>query len=323
MKAIVVSEFGPESVLHYVDAPVPEPKEGEVLVRMEAVGVNPVDTYIRSGAYGAVPSLPYTPGEDGAGVIDKVGPGVQGVSPGDRVWVAAAYAKRSTGSYAEFMACDAEATQPLPDSISFSEGAGLGIPGQAAASALFTRAKMKPGETVLVHGATGGVGTLAVQLARRSGAKVVGTAGSEEGLKVVRDLGAHHVFNHHDQDYMQKIAGAVSPGGIDVVVEMLANVNLAKDLSLIAKNGRIVIVGSRGSVDFNPRDTMAKNAAIFGMLVKNMSYEQYRMNMFRLKAGLETGLKVLVGGELPLEHASVAHQRVLGDKQPGKIVLRP
>lgn len=320
MKAIVVKEFGPESVLQYTDVSIPEPDAGEVRIRMAAVGVNPVDTYIRSGAYGVKPKLPYTPGEDGAGTIDKVGPGVKSVSPGDPVWVAAAYAKRNSGSYAEFMVCDADAVQLLPSATSFSEGAGLGVPGQAAASALFTRAEMQPGETVLIHGATGGVGTLAVQLARRGGATVLGTAGTEEGMEVARQLGAHHVFNHHDPEYVQKIASAV-PGGVNVVVEMLANVNLPKDLALIAKNGRIVIVGSRGSLDFDPRETMAKNAVIFGMLVKNMTYEQYMMNMFRLKAGLENGLKVLVGGELPLDQASVAHKRVLGDKQPGKIVM--
>ncbi len=322
MKAIVVKEFGQENVLQYIDVPIPEPEAGQVRIRMAAVGVNPVDTYIRAGTYGVKPKLPYTPGEDGAGTVDKVGPDVKSISPGDPVWVAAAYAKRNTGSYAEFMVCDADMVQLLPSATSFSEGAGLGVPGQAAASALFTRAKVKPGESVLIHGATGGVGTLAVQLARRAGATVLGTAGTEDGMEVAHQLGAHHAFNHHDPEYVQKIASAV-PEGVNVIIEMLANVNLAKALSLIAKGGRFVFVGSRGSLDFGPRETMAINAAIFGMLVKNMSYKQYITNMFRLKAGLENGLKVLVGEELPLDQAPVAHQRVLGDKQPGKIILLP
>ncbi len=320
MKAIVVSRFGDESVLEYKDAPDPEPGDREVRVRMHAVGVNPVETYIRAGQYAMKPSLPYTPGNDGAGVVDKVGRGVTKVAVGDRVFVAAALAKRNTGTYAELTVCDADAVQALPDSVTFQEGAGLGTPGLAATYSLFSRARAIPGDTVLVHGATGGVGTLAVQLARRAGMRVFGTAGDADGERLVKELGAHRVFNRKEDGYTDRIFEATG-GGVDVIIEMLANVNLVKDLAMLAIGGRVVVVGSKGSLDFNPRDVMAKDAAVLGMIVNRMSRREYVANMATLSAGLETGMKVIVNQELPLKDAARAHAMIATEKAPGKIIL--
>lgn len=320
MKAIVVSAFGNEDVLQCRDIPMPEPEKGEIRVRVGAAGVNPVETYIRAGKYGTLPQLPYTPGNDAAGVVDKVAPDARRLAEGQRVFVAAALARRNTGTYAEYMVCDEDSAQPLPDGFSYSQGAGLGTPGLAAANALFSRAGLKPGETALIHGATGGVGTLAVQLARQAGAVVLGTAGSRDGEGLLRELGAHHVFNHGDEDYVDKIRAAV-PAGPDVIIEMLANVNLAKDLSLLAAHGRIVVVGSRGSLEFSPRDVMTRDAAVFGMLLGNMGREAFRENMFRLSAALENGLRVTVSTEVPLGRAAKAHAMVLKGNKNGKIVL--
>lgn len=320
MKAIVVDTFGDESVLHYTDVTPEEPKDNEVRIRISAVGVNPVDTYIRSGNYATLPKLPYTPGNDAAGVVDAVGKDVKRLAPGQRVFVAAALAKRNTGSYAQYTVCDAAAVVPLPESISFAEGAGLGTTGLAAAYALFSRGQLRPGETVLVHGASGGVGSLAVQLARKAGARVFGTAGSQEGLQMLESIGAHEVFDHSKEGYEEKII-AVSSGGPQLIVEMVANINLNKDLAMLARHGRVVVVGNRGSLDFNPRDLMNKDAAVLGLMVTSMPKEEYIANMYRLSAALENGLKVVVNKELPLEKASEAHRLVQEGKQVGKIVL--
>ncbi len=320
MHAIVVPRFGDETVLRDEDIPIPEPGEGEVRVRIEAAGVNPVETYIRSGVYGTLPALPYTPGSDGAGLVDKVGPGVRAPREGQRVFVAAAKSRRNTGTYAEYVVCDADCARLLPESLSFAEGAGLGTPGLAAVDALFSRAGTRPGEKVLVHGATGGVGTLAVQLARQAGAVVFGTAGTAEGEALLRRLGAHEVFNHREEGYLERIADASAPGP-DVILEMLANVNLNGDLALLAPRGRVVVVGSRGSLEFTPRDVMSKDAAILGMLLGNMPREAWVSALYRLSAALENGLRVVVSRSIPLARAALAHTLVIGEGKTGKIVL--
>lgn len=320
MKAIVVSQFGDENVLKVQDVPLPEPRENEVRIKIGAAGVNPVDTYIRTGTYFLTPALPYTPGSDGAGLVDKLGPGVKRLEPGQRVFVAATLAKRNTGTYAEYLVCDADAAQPLPDSVSFQQGAGLGTPGLAATYALFSRAAVKPGETVLINGATGGVGTLAVQLARRAGCVVYGSSGTPEGADMLEKLGAHRVFNHKEEGYLEQIREA-SGGGPDVIVEMLANVNLAKDLGVVARYGRIVVVGSKGSLEFTPRDVMRKNAAVHGIIINFMRQEDFVENMYRLSAALEAGMRVVVDRELPLEQAAEAHRLAAQGGKAGKIVL--
>lgn len=320
MKAIVVNTFGDETVLHYSNVTLDEPKNNEVKIRIAAVGVNPVDTYIRSGKYMPLPKLPYTPGNDAAGVVDSVGSEVKGLTPGQRVFVAAALAKRNTGSYAQYMVCDADAVVPLPENISFAEGAGLGTTGLAASYALFSRGQLRPGEIVLVHGASGGVGSLVVQLARQAGAKVFGTAGSQEGLRMLKKIGAHEVFDHSQEGYEEKIISS-SLGGPQLIVEMVANINLTKDLSMLSPHGRVVIVGNRGSLEFNPRDLMNKDATVLGLMVTSMPKEEYRANMYRLSAALENGLKVLVNKALPLEKASEAHRQLQAGKHIGKIVL--
>lgn len=270
--------------------------------------------------YGILPPLPYTPGNDGAGIINAIGSEVQRLVLGQRVFVAAALAKRNTGTYAEYAVCDADAVHSLPERFSFSEGAGLGTPGLAATYVLFSRAELRPGETVLVHGATGGVGTLAVQLAKKAGAVVFGTAGSEQGERLLRTIGAHHIFNHNEEGYLEQIQQK-SSGGPDVIIEMLANVNLAKNLSILAKHGRIVIVGNRGALDFNPRDAMLKDAIIHGILINNMPNTMFIENMFRLAAALENGLRVVVDQELPLQNASEAHKKLLEGHKYGKVIL--
>lgn len=318
MKAIQMSSFGGPDVLRLVEIEEPVPAENEVLVKLHYAGVNPAETYIRTGDYAFFkPELPYVPGFDGAGVVDEVGPGVTRLKRGDRVFVASILSERKTGTYAEKVVCDVNAVHKLPESISFEQGAALGVPVTAAYRALFHRANLKPGETVLVHGASGGVGTLAVQLAKYVGSKVIGTAGTEESMDLVRKSGADIVLSHNEPGYLDKI------DGVDVVIEMLANVNLEEDFKVLNKFGCIVIIGNRGSLDFNPRLTMAKEADILGMAVWNAPINEYNESLIAVEAALKNGgLQPFVGTILPLEEAAQAHIQILSSKAKGKMVLK-
>ncbi|HEV2861758.1 MAG TPA: NADPH:quinone reductase [Pyrinomonadaceae bacterium] len=320
MKAIRVHEFGGPEVLRYEDAPEPRPGAGQVVVRVRAAGVNPVDTYIRAGIYAIKPALPYTPGLDAAGEVEAVGEGVTGVSVGQRVYTAGSL----SGTYAELALCDESQVHPLPDRVSHAQGAGVYTPYATAYRALFQRAQARAGETVLVHGASGGVGTAAVQFARAAGLRVIGTGGTEEGRRLASEQGAHHVLDHGAADYLEEVKDLTGGRGVDIVIEMLANVNLDRDLDLLARNGRVVVVGSRGRVEIDPRKTMTRDAAILGMsLLVTPPAELVEVHA-ALIAGLEAGtLRPVVGRELPLSDAARAHEEVLKPGAYGKIVLIP
>jgi NADPH2:quinone reductase len=319
MKAIRVTAFGGPEVLKLEEVPTPQPGPGEVLVRIRAAGVNPVETYIRAGTYARLPNLPYTPGNDGAGVVEQVGSDVSEFKAGDRVYTAGSL----SGTYAEFALCKKDQVHPLPANVSFAQGAAIGTPYATAYRGLLQRAGAEPGEILLVHGASGGVGTAAVQLAHAHGLRVFGTAGSDEGLKLVREQGAHEVFDHRAPDHFEKIMKATGGHGVDVIVEMLANVNLGRDLTILAKAGRVVIIGSRGPVEVNPRDTMQRDADVRGMILRNTPPAQLASIHAALVLGLENGtLRPVIGKEFPLAEAAEAHKAVMESGALGKIVLR-
>jgi|SRR5215475_272149 len=318
MKAIRVAAFGGPDVLRLEEVPTPKPGPDEVLVRIHASGVNPVETYIRAGTYARLPELPYTPGNDGAGVVEQLGAKVSEFTAGDRVYTTGS----PSGTYAEFALCKKEQVQPLPANISFAQGAAMGTPYATAYRALLQRASGEQGETVLVHGASGGVGTAAVQLARARGLRVFGTAGSDEGRKLVREQGADEVFDHRAPDHFEQIMKATDGHGVDVILEMLANVNLGKDLTILAKGGRVVIIGSRGPVEINPRDTMQRDADVRGMILPNTPPAEMASIHAALVAGLENGtLHPVIGKEFPLAEAARAHRAVMESGALGKIVL--
>ena len=320
MKAIHVHEFGGPEVLQLEEVLTPQPGPGEVLVRMHAAGVNPVETYIRAGTYARLPELPYTPGNDGAGVVERVGSGVTEFKAGDHVYTSGSI----SGTYAEFALCKREQVHPLPANISFAQGATIGTPYATAYRGLLQRAVAKPGETVLVHGASGGVGTAAVQLARARGLRVFGTAGSDDGINLTRQQGAHEVFDHRAPEHFEQIMNATGGHGVDVIVEMLANVNLGKDLTILAKGGRVVIIGSRGPVEIDPRNTMQRDADIRGMILPNTPPPEMASIHAALVAGLENGtLRPVIGKEFPLANAAQAHRAVTEPGALGKIVLVP
>ncbi|HLM55968.1 MAG TPA: NADPH:quinone reductase [Pyrinomonadaceae bacterium] len=320
MKAIRVHEFGGPEVLRYEDAPEPQPGAGQVVVRVRAAGVNPVDTYIRAGVYALKPALPYTPGLDAAGEVEAVGEGVSGVSVGQRVYTAGSL----SGTYAGLALCNAAQVHTLPDRVSYAQGAGVYTPYATAYRALFQRARARAGETVFVHGASGGVGTAAVQLARAAGLRVIGTGGTEEGRRLASEQGAHHVLDHRAPGYLGELKDLTGGRGVDIILEMLANVNLDLDLDLLARNGRVVVVGSRGRVEIDPRKTMTRDAAILGMSLLVTPPEEFGEVHAALGAWLEAGaLRPVVGRELPLSDAARAHEEVLKPGAYGKIVLIP
>ena len=318
MKAIRVREFGGPEVLKVEDAAVPKPSSGEVLVRIHAAGVNPYDTYMRAGSYAVKPSLPYTPGSDGAGVVEAIGEGVKKVKKGDRVYTA----RTLTGAYAEYALALEEQVHPLPEKIDFKQGAGIWVPYGTAYHALYHSAKAHASETVLVHGASGGVGIAALQIARAMGLKVFGTAGTPKGLELAKRQGAHQVFDHRKAGYQEEILQTTDSRGVDIILEMLANVNLPYDMKLLANNGRVIVIGSRGEVTINPRELMGRRASIRAFTLWGVTAAEEADIHAGLFAGLENGtLQPVVGKVLPLAEAARAHTEILAPGSAGKIVL--
>jgi NADPH:quinone reductase len=318
MKAIRVHEFGGPEVLRLEEIPNPTAAPGQVVVHVKAAGVNPVDTYIRTGTYVFKPSLPYTPGMDAAGVVEAVGQGVTRVREGDRVYAAGTL----TGSYAEKIVCSEAQAYPLPQKVTFPQGAGVNIPYATAYRALFQIGQARPAETVFVHGASGGVGTAALQWARAAGLKVIGTAGTPKGRELALREGAHHVLDHRAADYLEQLRSLTGGRGVDIILEMLANVNLGKDLPLLAPRGRVVVVGSRGPVEINARDIMGRDGSIRAMSLLVAPAEELASVHAAIYAGLENGtLRPVVGQELPLAEAARAHKAVMEPGAHGKIVL--
>lgn len=324
MRAVRVHEFGAPDVMKVEEIPDPIAGPGEILINIEAIGVNPVDTYIRSGVYAALPELPYTPGGDAAGTVEALGEGVSGFAMGDRVYMAGIAGGRNYGATAEKAAVPANVLFHLPDNTNFAAGAALGVPYATAYYGLFLRGQAKPGQTLFVHGASGAVGTAAVQMARAHGLTVIGSAGTEKGRQLVLDQGAHHALDHSSDSYIDELRGMTEGAGPDLILEMLANVNLAKDLDVIAKHGRIVVIGNRGEITINPRATMMKNIDVVGLVLPNASGDEMQSIHAGLRAGLESGtLKPVIGREIALDEAAASHHAVMEPGAFGKIVLKP
>jgi len=319
MKIIEVKEFGNPDVMELVERPVPLPATGQVVVKVEAVGVNPVETYIRAGTYPRLPDLPYTPGGNVSGTIYSCGPEVMQWQQGDRVYSAATI----SGGYGEMALCGTDQIFRLPENISFTQGAAIGVPAATAWRALFIRGRGRVGERLLIHGASGSVGQAAVQLAKDAGMVVFGTAGSEQGCSLVQELGAEAV-NHNEQGYKDGLLRVTSGAGFDLILEMLANKNLETDLHLLAPRGRVIIIGSRGRIEIDPRLTMGKETEIRGLAVFNATHEEVIKTHAALLSAMERGILMpTVSQEMPLADAPLAHQRVMEDGKCGKIVLIP
>lgn len=324
MKAVQFHSFGGPEVLQLDDVPDPVPGADDVIIKVKAAGVNPADTYMRNGTYRIQPALPCTPGGDAAGDVVAVGENVTGLKVGDRVFAGVAMGLDFTGCYAELVKRPAKHVLPVPDGISYAEAATFGVSYPTAHYALFARGGAKSGETVFIHGASGSVGTSAIQLAKRAGLKVIGSAGSQAGLDLVLGEGADHAVNHSDAGYLDSVRQASGGEGPDLILEMLANVNLAADMEVAAKHGRIVVIGNRGEIEINPRMAMMKELDIRGIMLWNVSEGHLSEIMGDLLAAAAEGaVKPKVGRELPLAEAAKAHELVVQDGNAGKIVLIP
>jgi NADPH2:quinone reductase len=320
MKAIRVSEYGGPSVLKIEEVPTPQPGPNQVLVRNHAVGINPVDTYLRSNTDNRGPKLPYTPGSDAAGVVEAVGAGVTAVKAGDRVY----FGGSVSGAYAEMSVCNQGQVHPLAGNASFAQGAAMNVPYATAYHALFNRGHGRAGETLLVHGASGGVGIGAVQLARAAGLTVIGTAGTERGRRLVLEQGAHHALDHTATGYLGEVLKLTENRGVELVLEMLANANLEKDLGIIAMGGRVVVIGNRGTTEINARSAMNKDAAILGMALFHATPAQLAGIHAALVEGLRNGsLRPVIAQEIPIAQAPRAHEAVMAPGHSGKVVLIP
>ena len=325
MKAIRVKEFGGPAVMKLEEVPDPIAGPGDIVVRVRAAGVNPVDAYMHSGTYARKPLLPYTPGQDGAGEVVAVGADVTDFKAGDRVYVCGVgNTIAGAGTYAELALCVPSQLHQLPARVSFGQGAALGVPYCTAYRALFQRAGARAGETVLIHGATGGVGIAAVELAHARGLRVIGSGGTDAGLKAVREHGAEVGVNHRTAGYTDEIMKATGGKGVNLVIEMAAHINLDRDLGLLAKHGRIVVVGNRGKTEIDARQAMGRDATIFGMTLFNVSEADFVEIHAGLIAGLANGtLNPVVGREIPLAEAARAHEAIMEPGALGKTVLVP
>jgi NADPH2:quinone reductase len=319
MKAIVVRQYGEPDVMKIEEIPTPEPSGSQVLVKIMAAGVNPVETYMRTGNHAHAPKLPYTPGKDGAGLVEKVGEEVTRFKPGDRIYTS----NTLTGTYAEYALCNEDQLGFLPDNVSFEQGAGIWTPYATSYRALFQKAGAKAGEIVLVHGASGGVGIACVQWAKSRGLTVFGTASSDEGKRLVREQGAERIFDHSADGYLGEIREQTGDRGVDIIIEMLANVNLQNDFEALAMFGRITVVGNRGSLEFNPRAAMTKDATIFGMSLFNAPKSAFDEIHAAIFEGLSDGsLNPVIDQTFPLADAPASHEAIIGHKAQGKIVLQ-
>jgi NADPH2:quinone reductase len=288
-----------------------------MLVQVGAAGVNPVDTYIRSGTNNYKTTFPHTPGSDGAGTIVEVGKNVTEFEVGQRVY----FSRNLGGSSAEFTVCAATHTYPLADALSFEEGACLGVPYTTAHRALFGRANAKAGDKVLVHGATGAVGIATVQLALAAGMDVVASAGTEAGADLLRQQGVTTVIMHNEADHLAPFQTLAS--GFDIVIEMLANHNLDQDLKALAFGGCVAVIGNRGTVEINPRDLMARDASVVGVALANVQPKELALIAKSLRPLFEKGvLKPVVRHSYALTELAQAHEDVLKSGALGNLVIR-
>ncbi len=319
MQAIRVHHTGDPGVLQLEEVADLQPGKGQVLVKVEAAGVNPVETYIRAGKYPQKAPLPYTPGTDAAGTIAAVGEGVSNWNLGDRVFSG----RIQSGSYAQFALCPADMVFRLPNNISFEQGAALGVPYATAHRALFGKAGAKKGDSVFIHGATGGVGVAAIQLARAAGLIVGGSAGTPNGERFLSSLGLKYTTNHNSNNYLSDVIGMTCGRGFDIILEMLANQNLGSDPQVLAPCGRIVVIGNRGTVEVNPRDWMTRDATIYGMTLANVPLAGLQEIYRSLVEGLERGeLKPQIDKTFALADAPASHEAVMAPGSHGKIILK-
>lgn len=324
MKAIRAHKFGGPEALQLDEIDAPTPAEGEVVVEMKAAGVNPSDTYVLSGTYAIKPELPYIPGGDAGGIVCEIGARVTKVKVGDRVAIGKSFGVEFSGTYAEKILRKEEHLIVLPDHVEFAQATTLGVSYPTAHYALFKRGRATKDDVIFIHGASGSVGTSAIQLAKGIGATVIGSAGTDKGLALIKDQGVDLAVDHSKEGYIDKIMAFTNGNGVDLTLEMLANVNLATDLDIAARKGRIVVIGNRGEITINPRLTMMKELDVMGMAAWNISKDDMAIIIADLVAALaDKTIAPVIGKQFPLQDAGDAFRYVItpDDGASGKVVL--
>jgi NADPH2:quinone reductase len=324
MKAIRVHKFDLSVPMQEEEVDDFAPEPGELLIKAGAMGINPVDVAIRAAKhpYAKMVTPPYIPGAEASGEVVALGEGVEGFSVGQRV-----YGRAVGGAYAELVRLPANTTAELPDAYSFEEGAGITVPFYTAWNALVIKAEASAGEVVLVQGGAGGVGSAAIQIAKRMGCRVITTVSSKEKADFCKSLGADETINYREEDFAERCMAFTGGRGVDVVVELAACDNFDKDLDAICIDGRVIVIGTgtgKGpTAEFRVPSVMTKDARVLGLAVVNLFPKMPELIRRFIPILREGGLKVHIDQSFPMESANKAHELVLSGKFLGKVVLTP
>ncbi|WP_298829414.1 quinone oxidoreductase [uncultured Planococcus sp.] len=324
MKVIKFEEYGGPDVLQFVEAEKPDPAATEAIIEVKAIGINYADTARREGKYVVPTELPYIPGSEVAGVIVEVGKNVDKFKVGDRV-----VALIGSAGYAEYAAVDHSVLTEVPEGVDFDQAVALPLQGLSAYHILKTMGRLEKGETVLIHAAAGGVGAIAVQLAKIFGAeKIIATASTEEKLFHAQKMGATHLVNYTEEGWVDKVKAITDGKGVDLALEMVGGEVFNKTIKCLAPFGRLVIFGAASGeqATFNPGQLMRKNQSVIGFFLPQiMRYpELFQRSFGELLAYMKSGELILtIGGTYPLAEAAKAHQSLQGRKTIGKLVLKP
>jgi NADPH2:quinone reductase len=322
MKAVRVHQYGGPEALRYEEAPLPEPGPGEARLKIEAAGVNFIDVYHRTGRYPG--QLPTTPGREGAGLVDALGPDVSELKPGDRV----AFAMQQ-GAYAEYAVVPAWKLVPVPDGVDIRLAAAVMLQGMTAHYLSHATYPLQPGDTALVHAAAGGVGLLLVQMAKRRGARVIGTVSTEEKARLAREFGADEVVLYTQTDFEAETRRLTDGAGVNVVYDAVGMTTFDRSLNCLKPRGYLVLYGeSSGPV--SPLDPQVLNAR-GSLFLTRPSLGHYMADRAELLSRAGDLFKWIAAGELqvridqtfPLAEAAEAHRYLEGRKTQGKLLLIP
>lgn len=330
MKAAYIKQTGPPEVIIYDELPEPKPRRTECLIRVGAVDVNPIDTYIRGGLIPAKLAFPYILGRDLAGTVVELGPGVKRFKVGDRVWATGQGTGDRQGTFAEFAAVDERWLYATPPGVSDETFVAISLVGITAHLGLLRTAKLKAGETVFVNGGSGGVGSCVLQIAKILGARVITTAGSDEKVKICRELGADLALNYKTQDVTAAIK-EFAPEGVNVWWETLREPDFERTISLLAMRGRMIVMAGRNARPVFPVGPFyTRDCSVHGFAMFNAAAREMRAAGMDLNPWVAEGkLKARIDRVLPLAQAAEAHRlqeestvRKTG-VLAGKIVLKP
>ncbi len=322
MKAILFHEVGGPEVMKIGEAPMPEPRPGWVRIKNHAIGINFADTLFRQGQYLMKPKLPDTPGLEASGVIDAVAPDVTHLKPGMRVTAI------GIKTYAEYCTVSAAQIMPIPDFVSFAEGAAFPIQTLTAYHMLHTSHHTMAGQTVLVHSAAGGVGIVAVQIAKAAGARVIGTVSSDNKIDLVKQYGADAVINYVKNDFAAEATKLTDGKGVDLILDAVGKPTLEKGISCLSPFGHLILYGRAGGIPdpLNLMTLFQKSQKVSGFVLYTVSSmpDKHQEGIEKSFQLMEQGkLKLLIGKTFPLADAPAAHRHMESRESVGKLVLLP